>query len=186
MPESEEGNQQNNRLVAFIKGILHYANRFAPSVLAVLFLVMYVIAGSEPAVSYTGFSFLLCSALYLGTHLLVNGNNFWCWRSRAEIWSTMKQSAIANMNWCEENKLRLWFYIGILLHGSALFATDGSRYIRVVTYVAPCLTALPTVLRFNQPIIDLEQMRILRNDIRRLEHMIEELSTAGDRAARDA
>lgn len=68
----------------FISGILHYADRFDSSSLIVLSLMMYVIEGSESAISFTKIIFLFFSALYLVGHRQTNN---WCWPIRAEIWS---------------------------------------------------------------------------------------------------
>ena len=86
--------------------------------------------------------------------------------------AALKGCVISKLKWCKQNKLQVCLYVGIILYCGALFATDGSFYVRMVTYVAPCLTALPALTQFH------EQFRDIGNNLQRLEQLIRDLSAS--------
>ncbi|WOL01934.1 hypothetical protein Cni_G10653 [Canna indica] len=100
-----------------------------------------------------------------------DNNQRWNWPGRAEMFDV-----ISIMTWCQQNKPQACLYIGMILYCTALFAADGSRYIRMVTYVAPCLTAVRTVAQIPDQIIS------LGSTLQKLEELTRQLALILDRA----
>ncbi|RWW01516.1 hypothetical protein GW17_00035443 [Ensete ventricosum] len=95
----------------------------------------------------------------------------------------MKDCVVSKLQWCKQNELQVCFDVGIILYPGGLFAAQGSYYLRMVNYVAPCLTALPTVTRFHEQFRNLEPIRDIGNNLQRLEQLIRDLSASLDEGA---
>ncbi|RWW64564.1 hypothetical protein BHE74_00028208 [Ensete ventricosum] len=96
----------------------------------------------------------------------------------------MKDCVVSKLQWCKQNELQVCFDVGIILYPGGLFAAQVSYYLRMVNYVAPCLTALPAVTRFHEQFRNLGPIRDIGNNLQRLEQLMKERRRVSEDAKR--